>query len=877
VNDCLSLPLRMGAGGSRALTGWEAVWQSLGEGEAEGLHRGRGDSWEAIQVPAQQAASAGRQAIWYRTSFARPDHPGRILLRLGGAFLATNVWLNGRLLGSHYGYFAAFGFDLTPHLRADNLLVICCESAVETDLARKRQVMGFMNDGDSRPYPSSAFFSLPEPFRWEVPVGLWRPVELEYTGPVIFDWLHLKPRLDAGDVGRLDVDARLRNLDGREMAGQLALAVELPDQGRIPIRREFRLAGGLEQTLSLSISMPGARRWQPWRLGEAVLYGIEATVSVEETDSARVSDQFGFRELDWRAAQDGWSIKVGGQPFFVRGASYTPGYRLDRLRVEDFKRDLELARSANLDALRVHAHVLPEDFYRLADAAGMLVLADLPLTLGYAYQATVEQTRFFEEAVREHVREAVELLRNRPSVALWIAHDNPPWVASNADLADVHAVRLNHTVDQEAKARFERLDPGRTAIAASGEMDSHAYLGWRQGAWADFAELEPRFVSEFGAQSLPSTGSPVWDRLGRSWPVAEADPAWLYRGFEAPFWAERGAGLSVRHPSLDAYIASSQRYQAWLLDFAVGQLRKRKFESCWGALWYQLVDPFPAIGFSVLDHARVPKLALETMREAFRATRVIIDPVGFVARDPAGIGFRSDEPVTVRLVVVNDDPALAGEGSLRWSVNRLREPALGSAASPQGGLDRIRDAVRRKSYSGSIDRFELPRATEPAVLVASLNLPLAVAGEYRLEAELEARGEVIDHRVLEFEVGTVPPQPRWLDIPGYIAERLVAAGSVRAEPTGLSFAFQNRARPAVLTAVRGIWLDGHSRDPAGLLVEAASGRLPLPGRIELPLGRTVRFHLELGSPLGSGRHAVELDLQIPGVASGRVKVDGTVD
>ena len=85
------------------------------------------------------------------------------MLRIGGAFLATNAWLNGRLLGSHYGHFAPFGFDLTPYLKPDNELVICCESPVELELDRKRHIMGLFNDGDLRPYPASAYMSLGEP------------------------------------------------------------------------------------------------------------------------------------------------------------------------------------------------------------------------------------------------------------------------------------------------------------------------------------------------------------------------------------------------------------------------------------------------------------------------------------------------------------------------------------------------------------------------------------------------------------------------------------------------------------------------------------------------------------------------------------------
>ena len=67
MNDCLSLPLRQGPGGIRQLAGWEAVFLSLGEGEAEGLPAGGGTGWKGIEVPGQLAATEGRQAVWYRT------------------------------------------------------------------------------------------------------------------------------------------------------------------------------------------------------------------------------------------------------------------------------------------------------------------------------------------------------------------------------------------------------------------------------------------------------------------------------------------------------------------------------------------------------------------------------------------------------------------------------------------------------------------------------------------------------------------------------------------------------------------------------------------------------------------------------------------
>ncbi|HKV88984.1 MAG TPA: hypothetical protein VJT78_13395 [Candidatus Dormibacteraeota bacterium] len=870
MSDCLFLPLTQLAAGKRELTGWEAVWMPLGEGEAEGLTLGRGSGWKPVEVPRLLMASEGKQSVWYRTEFPRPDHGGRVVLRIGGAFLATNVWLNGRLLGSHYGYFAPFGFDLSPYLKPENLLVVCCESPVETEPEKKRHIMGFFNDGDLKPYPASAYASLPEPYRLEVPLGLWQPVELQYVGPIAVDWLRLKPGFEAGD-GRLEVEARLRNLDGRQMDGELDLSVSAAGRDPLRLRREVRLAGGAEATVSMRLAVPHARRWQPWRLGEQTLYRAELSTRVAGgVESARVEETFAFRELSWDIGPRRWSLSVNGRPIFLRGAGYAPAWRIEDLTAERFKSDIAVAKDTGIDALRVIANVLPRDFYRQADAAGMLVLQELPLMGTYVYHSRADEAKFFESAAREQQAEMVSLLQNSPAVAAWIAHDDPPWLSTNFDLGEVHAVRQNHSIDQELKASFERLDPTRPALAASGDVDLHLMLGWSSGGWQDLAHVEPMMVSAFGAQALPSIDSPAWDGIEKRWPVADDEPAWRHAGFQPVNWAERGAGLPSAHADLESYVDASQEYQASVVRFAAEHMRTRKFESCWGAFAHHLVDPFPGIGFGLIDGARRPKAALESLARAFKATRLIIEPLGFEAGRPFGILQKPGVPFAVRLVVVNDDPELSGRGSVRWSVARERAPA-------GRGVGRLRDAVQKKSYSGAAE-LEVPTAFEPAVSATTLSLPLQAEGEYRLEAALSVAGSMVDRTELVFTItANLPPARPRPEIPRYLAERLADLGSLRSEPEGMSFALENRTRPGVLSSIAGLRLDGVMIVGHALSIETNAGLAPLPKRLDLPIGRRVIVHIVTAVPLGPGGHSLEADVTVPGVASGRLVIEGSVD
>src|SRR6202011_3600837 len=112
------------------------------------------------------------------------------------------------------------------------------------------------------------------------------------------------------------------------------------------------------------------------------------------------------------------------------------------------------------------------------------------------------------------------------------------------------------------------------------------------------------------------TESAVWEAIGTRWPAADDEPSWRNSGYQPVNWAERGAGLPSAYSSLEAYVKASQRYQADVVRFAAEHMRTRKFEWCWGAFAYHLVDPFPGIGFGLLDGARHPKLALEALNAA---------------------------------------------------------------------------------------------------------------------------------------------------------------------------------------------------------------------------------------------------------------------
>ena len=80
---------------------------------------------------------------------------------------------------------------------------------------------------------------------------------------------------------------------------------------------------------------------------------------------------------------DDWKFSVNGERLFLKGANLAPTrMALADATVEEIRRDLVLAQDANLDFVRVHAHVARPELYDAADELGLLVWQDLPAAVG---------------------------------------------------------------------------------------------------------------------------------------------------------------------------------------------------------------------------------------------------------------------------------------------------------------------------------------------------------------------------------------------------------------------------------------------------------------------------------------------------------------
>lgn len=573
-------------------------------------------SWANVRVPhhwrSEPVFSQSDGPLLYRRRFTcgAPGVDERAFVAVEGCFYYADVWLDGEYLGATEGSFVTHTFEVTDALRArteDHVIAVEVACPPPRDRDAKRMLTG--------PFWQSSLLD-PE----LNPGGLWRPIRIIRTGPVRIASARVLCVEASVELGRLQCSFTLDAGDTAPPA-DVALHSVLRGPGNVilaDIRRNATLAAGVNE-LTWTVSVEEPPRWWPRRLGPQLLCMLDVAVEIDGETSDTRTMRTAFREVRRERSQ----LFVNGEPMYLKGANYGPVCALPADADDAVVRaDVERALEANLDFLRVNAHVARDALYDAADEGGLLLWQDLPMQGGYARGVRKQATR--------QARALVDLLAHRPSVFLWCAHDAPLGDDSLARIVAGATVPTwgKDVLDRSIAHAFGRCDPTRPVVAHAGAGDdAHAWFGWLHGDVAGLAPAVrafPRlgyFVSAFGAQSVPTTSD--WIDTA-AWPDLDWDAL-------AQHHAMQRAAFDTHVPpseakSFEEWRDATQAYQAALLQLQIEDLRRVRGAPNGGFAVYTFADPSPAIGFGLLDHARVPKRAYAAVRDACRPVLPMIDP-----------------------------------------------------------------------------------------------------------------------------------------------------------------------------------------------------------------------------------------------------------
>ena len=331
---------------------------------------------------------------WYRYELTPKDEwkGKRIVLDFQGIMLVGDVYLNGkRIGGTDYGY---LGFDI--------------------DLSK------LLKWGQPNEIAVKADTQNPSNSRWFTGAGLYRDVNLIVTNKDLFFPRH---PLFIRTEGNKEVKIKAEIINQQKVAkGQIAakmpVGVRILDaDGKVVAEQKNDIhfnAKWRDREYELpSISLENAKLWSP---DSPYLYTAEVTLYDSEGNIAdQIKEPFGVRTIEV-VPQKG--LLVNGKKVLLKG--YANHHTLGALGAAAYPRAIEkrlkLMKKFGMNHIRTSHNPYSEDFLKLCDKYGILVVDEL-------YDKWLTQYAGgrvdWESLWQKDVPEWVKRDRNHPSVVMW--------------------------------------------------------------------------------------------------------------------------------------------------------------------------------------------------------------------------------------------------------------------------------------------------------------------------------------------------------------------------------------------------------------------------------------------------------------------------
>ncbi|GMH10439.1 hypothetical protein Nepgr_012280 [Nepenthes gracilis] len=385
-------------------------------------------------------ADSGREhyTFWFFTTFhcklAKNQH---VDLNFRAINYSAEVYLNGHEKTLPKGMFRRHSLDVTDILLPDgpNLLAVLVHPP---DHPGRIPPKG--GQGGDHEIGKDVAAQYVEGWDWMTPIrdrntGIWDEVSLSVTGPVKITDPHLVSSFfDNYKRVYLHATAELENRSGWVAECSLNIQVSTELEGNLCL---------LEHLQTQLVSIPPGERvqytfpelffykpnlWWPNGMGKQSLYNVDITVEVKGYGESDVwTHLFGFRKIESHidSVTGGRLFKVNGQPVFIRGGNWILSDGLLRLSKKRYQTDIKFHADMNFNMIRCWGGGLAErpEFYHYCDVYGLLVWQEFWITGdcdGRGDPVSNPDGPLDHDLFLLCARDTVKLLRNHPSLALWV-------------------------------------------------------------------------------------------------------------------------------------------------------------------------------------------------------------------------------------------------------------------------------------------------------------------------------------------------------------------------------------------------------------------------------------------------------------------------
>lgn len=401
-------------------------------------------------------------AMWYQRSISIPEgwEGKKVILHFGAVDFETEVFIDGKSAGKHYGGTSSFEFDITPFVSGGGT-----HSVVVSVLDDNRS--GLQPSGKQcKAYKSRGV-------HYTRTTGIWQTVWIEAVSEHGLKSFHIIPDLD---LKRFSVQTEFY-----AVRPGLTFRATLMDGAKRVSTDEAAVNNGA--MCSLPVKKP--KTWSPENpfLYDLVLEVIDKSGRVLD----HVKSYAGMRKIHIQGDQ----VFLNNKPYYLR-LVLDQGFYPDGIWTAPsdaaLKKDIELSMRAGFNGARLHQKVFEERFHYWADKLGYLTWGESS-SWGIDIRNGAAARNFLIEWKEIVIRD-----RNHPSIIAWTPFNEAWGKGEELKRLLIDAYHLTHS-----------LDPTRPV------NDSSGGLHFKTDLWTEHTyEQDPVKLKEL---LTLSDENEVWRRL----------------------------------------------------------------------------------------------------------------------------------------------------------------------------------------------------------------------------------------------------------------------------------------------------------------------------------------------------------------------------
>ena len=407
--------------------------------------------WKDVTLPHCYNADDGvdpdvkyyQGAAWYRTTVEvnNPYTEGHSLLEFEGAGQKTQVYVDGRMMGSHVGGYDVWSVDITEVGNGKHSIAVRCDNSRDVEM-----IPSDMSD-----------FCLYG--------GLYRPVHLVY-----------QPKSYIQDI-RIDVEGdQVRLLPFPSDISDIHCTIFAPDGRKV-------YEGGIGQPIRI-------RKPQLWDVDSPQLYMARITCGEQV-----IERRFGFRSCEFR---EHGPFFLNGRRLLLQGTHRHEDHAGvgAAMTDEQIREEMQQIKEMGANFIRLGHYQQRDLVLDLCDSLGILVWEEIPWCRGGvggdAYKKQAH--RMLENMITRH--------RHHPSIIIWGLGNENDWPGDFSTIIDTVAVRslmtslqtFAHQLDPLRKTAIRRCD---FCADIPDVYSPSIWAGWYSRRFTDYRGMTAEAIARF--------------------------------------------------------------------------------------------------------------------------------------------------------------------------------------------------------------------------------------------------------------------------------------------------------------------------------------------------------------------------------------------